>query len=888
MEIAAGYSDTQTYNINNVITLHVIIDSVSFDGTLLNNPLSNQRLVGYSSGGYGGDGLVQLYNIGVPNNGANTIDRSQNTLYNALSLKIDGDFSGTPDEAKANYRIRAYAYLTATSEPIDVGMIFADAETDEPEPLWPYWEYSQGTTSGTPWQVFETGLLDPDGWQRLDISNSGMTARTLCGFNGFVFNPGNVILMYTKAEQTTLTNPLKVDMELLGGGNAATALGFVITESDKGDAPMSYGLAENLKFATVTGGTQPNDGTYYISNSGLFGGTPILDVGNYGYPNTPRLGALPGDPDDYTTITGVNADFDNVNGANDEDALSSVPELNTRDNTYSLTFDATPSTGQNAYINAWIDLNGNGTFDASEYQATTINSSGQVTLTWNGITPKVSTSYIRLRIQSNVVGSATGSFDTKVEGETEDYRIDITTFISGNVFHDENGNNGTPFNTVDGTPIYEIGTNQIYVSLLDSLGNLVTQVPVQSNGTYEIPEVTIGEYDLVITTTPNGITPSLPNGWVNSGENIGSGVGNDGNPDGKISIVVNQGEDEKVNVNFGIQQRPIADEKEFSIAESGFTITPTSGYPYEYGYKTIPMNSTLLTGYSTGGSLSGSDPEDCTAASSCNTGTNSTFNIETINSNTKLYYDFGGIIGIIEIDLMSGPVAIENFDMDKLVIYGLVGNGTAGNEIGFTYSITDLAGATSTPVQYSIETITPLPISLINFDVVKQNKVSVLQWNTASEQNNRGFAIERSTDSKTWTQISFVASQTENGNSKTKLTYTYTDLRPETGKNYYRLKQTDFDDKFGYSGVEMVEFESIYGNIFFYPNPTESKLSIIGISGNNQIRLVDNIGRIVYAENVKNMQGNHSIDMSSLPLGLYYISIINEKGEIITEKVQKL
>src|SRR5690606_8045842 len=53
-----------------------------------------------------------------------------------------------------------------------------------------------------------------------------------------------------------------------------------------------------------------------------------------------------------------------------------------------------------------------------------------------------------------------------------------------------------------------------------------------------------------------------------------------------------------------------------------------------------------------------------------------------------------------------------------------------------------------------------LPVSLSNFDVkLKANEVA-LTWQTVSENNNKGFAIERSHNGTDWTQIAFI-----NGNN---------------------------------------------------------------------------------------------------------------------------
>src|SRR5690606_3651490 len=104
----------------------------------------------------------------------------------------------------------------------------------------------------------------------------------------------------------------------------------------------------------------------------------------------------------------------------------------------------------------------------------------------------------------------TGAYDITFGGETEDYKLYVTTFIVGNVLYDINGLNGTPANTVDGEGISMADGEQLYVSLLSSTGSLIEQVPVNPDGSYEFGDIQVGDYTLVLTTVENGTTPELP------------------------------------------------------------------------------------------------------------------------------------------------------------------------------------------------------------------------------------------------------------------------------------------------------------------------------------------------------------------------------------------
>lgn len=465
----------------------------------------------------------------------------------------------------------------------------------------------------------------------------------------------------------------------------------------------------------------------------------------------------------------------------------------------------------------------------------------------------------------------------------------ITVPICGTVFNDANG---VTDNTINGT-----GTNAattLYAILYDeTTGEVTDVVEVNADGTYTLGAIQGNQGSIYITTRPatEGQTTlpvvTLPVGWVNTGEQdcatIPVCTGDDGTPNGLLSLgVVN---DPITAANFGIQQPPSADAKEFLVGNSLFSTTPPVGFPSIPDYQSIPLSSPDLTGYTTGGSLSGSDGEDCPDPSECNTGTGTTFSIHSINSNTKVYYDFGS--GPVEIDVTGGPVEIENFDVNLIVVYAENGSGSSGNEIGFTYSITDNAGFTSDPVDYVIETSTPLPVRLVGFEVEKEGNTAKLTWFTTEEQNNRGFSIERSHDAMRWEKIGYVETVADNGHSTTVHRYSFTDEAPAKGNNYYRLKQEDTDGHFEYSHIRSVHFVSSSGDVraFIYPNPVNDGKVVLNVPGSEEIlqaRVLTLSGTRVL--NVSRPKGN-ILDVKTLSSGQYIIEIVTKSKATITRKL---
>lgn len=421
-----GNSLTQTYSVEGgAYSLVVTIDNITFSGTLLSGqPMSNQRLVGYVSGTWNGDGLRFLYNNGSPN-----------TFCNALRALIPGNGTSTP--AYCNFRVRAYAYTNPGNIPIDVGLVFANAEDDA------VGEYSRATTNGSSWQLLETRFAGNTGLQSLIRSGSGQTMHTECG-SGVVAGNGNVAMAYTKKLLTTAINPLNVDLTVCGIGRTAVAVGFFLTGKDRGDAPDSYGDAKNRFFSTAMGGNPGADGTYYITTAGTLGApdsSRVHPVGWVGYGMVPRLGDAPGDTDPFTSIPGVSADADNLTGINDEDAMAALAPVSVGSGlaNYSITVPATRDPGKTTYVKAWMDLNRNGIFDVSEAQATTLVSDANVNFTWalpSGFTDNSGETYIRVRIHTDPVGLALGAYDeTFGGGETEDHILAIVQLLPVNLLY---------------------------------------------------------------------------------------------------------------------------------------------------------------------------------------------------------------------------------------------------------------------------------------------------------------------------------------------------------------------------------------------------------------------------------------------------------------------
>ncbi len=167
-----------------------------------------------------------------------------------------------------------------------------------------------------------------------------------------------------------------------------------------------------------------------------------------------------------------------------------------------------------------------------------------------------------------------------------------------------------------------------------------------------------------------------------------------------------------------------------------------------------------------------------------------------------------------------------------------------------------------------------VPVSLLDFSANKLGKTSVITWKTATESNNKGFAIERSTNGLSWSQLQFVNG---NGNTNSIRSYSITDRNPAQGVNYYRLKQIDLDGRQTLSNIATVSFlQNEIADFSFYPNPVKSTLQISvnnNQSGNAKLELIDMQGRVVLAKTLSCKNGNvsTSLPIHHLTTGVYIL-----------------
>jgi len=274
----------------------------------------------------------------------------------------------------------------------------------------------------------------------------------------------------------------------------------------------------------------------------------------------------------------------------------------------------------------------------------------------------------------------------------------------------------------------------------------------------------------------------------------------------------------------------------------------------------------------------------------------------TFNNNSTVLVNNGGCIHVLGNFLNknnSGDIEI----FGTLVVDGDFTNGTgSGNgaviDVGSTGAITyggscDNPGTvTDDSGSFSGDCDNPiLPVELVNFRAIATETGNLLQWETASERDNDFFEVQRSRYALNWEIIKKIPG---NGTSNQIVSYQYLDLNPQQGRNFYRLRQVDFDGAFEFSFIVSV----ITGQLpqfqiqQTFPNPTSGTFHVSYITNNNVpvlYHLIDESGRTVTSGRINNKFGTNTftLELSTLPAGIYLLWLEN-KSLALSTKLLKL
>lgn len=161
----------------------------------------------------------------------------------------------------------------------------------------------------------------------------------------------------------------------------------------------------------------------------------------------------------------------------------------------------------------------------------------------------------------------------------------------------------------------------------------------------------------------------------------------------------------------------------------------------------------------------------------------------------------------------------------------------------------------------------PLPVKLNGFSAqLNSDKTVTVKWKVDEQQDVVSYIVERSTDGITYTQsgVVFPATNTD--------TYSFIDVNPATGKNYYRLRIKETDGRLTFSQTVIVSLKAGIV-ISLYPNPVSDKLTIqqFGTIQNKTAILADQQGKVLQQVRLTSLQ--QTVNMERYAAGVYLLKL---------------
>jgi len=191
-------------------------------------------------------------------------------------------------------------------------------------------------------------------------------------------------------------------------------------------------------------------------------------------------------------------------------------------------------------------------------------------------------------------------------------------------------------------------------------------------------------------------------------------------------------------------------------------------------------------------------------------------------------------------------------------------------------------------VYYSYISTDIVPVEFISFSSSVEGNTVNLSWQTATETNNRGFEIQRSSDKINWSTIGFSEGK---GTTSEPQQYFYSDRLNYIGtsKLFYRLKQVDFDGSFEYSKILETDIApSVFSLEQNYPNPFNPSTIISWqspVSNYQTLKVFDILGNeVATLVNEFKPAGKYEVEFyaSEIPSGVYFYKL--QAGSFVETK----
>jgi len=171
-------------------------------------------------------------------------------------------------------------------------------------------------------------------------------------------------------------------------------------------------------------------------------------------------------------------------------------------------------------------------------------------------------------------------------------------------------------------------------------------------------------------------------------------------------------------------------------------------------------------------------------------------------------------------------------------------------------------------------------ISLAFFEGFMLEDGNLIEWETATEQDNDYFILERSAGEDQWEAIASIDGA---GNSTEAIHYVYFDKDGADKTYFYRLKSVDLFGQFDFSSIISLQRETNTPSATISPNPVlqTAEVTIDAVPRSTRLSIYDVAGNEVYREKIGRFDTSATLELDFLPAGIYFLQLENEKIQLL-------
>lgn len=201
----------------------------------------------------------------------------------------------------------------------------------------------------------------------------------------------------------------------------------------------------------------------------------------------------------------------------------------------------------------------------------------------------------------------------------------------------------------------------------------------------------------------------------------------------------------------------------------------------------------------------------------------------------------------------------------------------------------DAASAAPDRFRIVFKTSAPLPVTFKSLKASQQGADIAIDWMVDNEINISKYEVEKSADGVNFVKVD---TTTATGADRSSTAYSWLDINPVQGNNFYRIRSISPTGAYEFSRVVMVKMGKGSPGISVFPNPVTN--GIIGVQFKNlpqgiyNLRVINQLGQVITTKKITHTAGTSmetiTIENKMNP-GVYQLEVIDPGKNITTISV---